>query len=283
MELLVAGLDGDRIVAALLDIEGVRVVYKPHPATGSQDAAYARADSAVREQLHAAGAPHEVMTGVSGLYAAFNAADMLISDVSSVVTDFLSARKPYAVTNPHGLDDDEFRTEYPSAAAAALVRPDTIDTLAAIVEDARGVDRLAAERNEVATYLLGPDRSDPLAGFADALDAAIAVDTSAPTGQAGTSTRRAPTAQSEEDVDDDRPQRRPRRGVRALAARRRRRPARLITSANVACGFHAGDPLTLRTVCAAAVERRRVDRRPGVLPRPRRASAAASSTSTPTS
>jgi len=29
----------------------------------------------------------------------------------------------------------------------------------------------------------------------------------------------------------------------------------LVTSANVACGFHAGDPLTLRRTCAAAVER----------------------------
>src|SRR5919205_3113519 len=29
----------------------------------------------------------------------------------------------------------------------------------------------------------------------------------------------------------------------------------VITSANVACGFHAGDPLTLRRTCAAAVER----------------------------
>ncbi|TCB93492.1 LamB/YcsF family protein [Micromonospora zingiberis] len=30
----------------------------------------------------------------------------------------------------------------------------------------------------------------------------------------------------------------------------------LITSANVACGFHAGDPATMRRVCAAAAERR---------------------------
>jgi UPF0271 protein len=29
----------------------------------------------------------------------------------------------------------------------------------------------------------------------------------------------------------------------------------LVTSANVACGFHAGDPLTLRRTCAEAVER----------------------------
>ena len=30
----------------------------------------------------------------------------------------------------------------------------------------------------------------------------------------------------------------------------------LVTSANVACGFHAGDPLTLRTTCRYATERR---------------------------
>lgn len=29
----------------------------------------------------------------------------------------------------------------------------------------------------------------------------------------------------------------------------------VVTSANVACGFHAGDPLTLRTTCRYAAER----------------------------
>ena len=29
----------------------------------------------------------------------------------------------------------------------------------------------------------------------------------------------------------------------------------IVTSANVACGYHAGDPSTLRTVCRAAAER----------------------------
>ena len=29
----------------------------------------------------------------------------------------------------------------------------------------------------------------------------------------------------------------------------------VITSANIACGFHAGDPLTMRRVCAEAVTR----------------------------
>jgi len=165
---------GAAMIAALLAIPGVRVVYKPHPATGSQDAAYLRADERLRAQVRAAGGPHEVLTGVEGLYTAFNSADLLISDVSSVVTDFLSSRKPYVVTNPHELDDDAFRAEYPSAAAAALVGPATIDRLAGIVDDARGADVLRAQRDAVATYLLGTERSDPLAGFAEAVDAALA-------------------------------------------------------------------------------------------------------------
>ena len=67
-----------------------------------------------------------------------------------------------------------------------------------------------------------------------------------------------------------RSQQRSRRVVRCVDARRRRRHARLVTSANVACGFHAGDPSTLRRVCAVGGRARRRDRRPGVVSRPRR-------------
>ena len=54
----------------------------------------------------------------------------------------------------------------------------------------------------------------------------------------------------------------------------------VVTSANVACGFHAGDPSTLRAVCTAAVANGVVDRRPGRLSGPRRVRPPATSTST---
>ena len=44
----------------------------------------------------------------------------------------------------------------------------------------------------------------------------------------------------------------------------------IVTSANVACGFHAGDPSIMRRVCARAAAGGRRRRRPGVLPRPGR-------------
>ena len=44
----------------------------------------------------------------------------------------------------------------------------------------------------------------------------------------------------------------------------------MVTSANVACGFHAGDPATMRRVCARGGGPGRRGRRPGGLPRPGR-------------
>ena len=34
----------------------------------------------------------------------------------------------------------------------------------------------------------------------------------------------------------------------------------VVTSANVACGFHAGDPVTMRRVCTLAVEKGEIGR-----------------------
>ena len=55
----------------------------------------------------------------------------------------------------------------------------------------------------------------------------------------------------------------------------------VVTSANVACGFHAGDPSTLRARVHGGGRQRRGDRGPGVVPGPPRASGGASSTSIP--
>ena len=40
----------------------------------------------------------------------------------------------------------------------------------------------------------------------------------------------------------------------------------VVTSANVACGFHAGDPTLLLRTCQVAADRERSNRRAGELP-----------------
>ena len=103
------------------------------------------------------------------VYECFNQSDMLISDISSVVSDFVATGKPYMVTNPVGLADDDFRAKFPSAAAAYLIGPDCagladIGALAA----GNGDDPLAEDRRKLRCYLLGPDSPVAQTRFNDA-------------------------------------------------------------------------------------------------------------------
>jgi len=116
------------------------------------------------------GSRHRVITGPRpALYECFNQSDMLISDISSVVSDFIATGKPYIVTNPVGLADDDFRAKFPSAAAAYLIGPDCAG-LAAIgaLAAGNGDDPMAEDRRKLRCYLLGPDSPDAQTRFNDA-------------------------------------------------------------------------------------------------------------------
>ncbi|MDX6330506.1 MAG: hypothetical protein QOI83_2889 [Streptomycetaceae bacterium] len=119
---------------------------------------------------------HRVASGSSpSLYDCFNHAELLIGDVSGVVTDFLVTDKPYAVTNPAGLGAEQFRERYPAAAAGYLLGADPAELdeiLDHLGKD--GADPLADERRRVRSYLLGPFESDTLALFERALDSLLA-------------------------------------------------------------------------------------------------------------
>lgn len=113
---------GVEIVSALL-ARDVRVVFRPHPYT-RRNAALARASAEVAGLLatHArtTGVPHAVDPGARSFAEAANEADAMVSDVSSVVTDFLFSEKPFAIIAP-GDDRDEFVRRHPVAAAAYVV------------------------------------------------------------------------------------------------------------------------------------------------------------------
>jgi hypothetical protein len=241
-------LMGPRIVRALLDAAPLRVLYKPHPLTGTRDPRAARAHEKIAAMIAAAnqagptspagataaaelariqarlltlaggaqgthgasglmlpdyavlsrdGRPdpqaeeewrrleatwhqlywssedpsrHRVITGPRpAVYECFNQSDVLISDISSVVSDFVATGKPYMVTNPGALADDDFRAKFPSAAAAYLIGPDCaglagLGTLAA----GNGDDPLAGDRRQLKHYLLGPDSPDAQTRFNEA-------------------------------------------------------------------------------------------------------------------
>ncbi|MFF7654612.1 hypothetical protein ACFZCY_33075 [Streptomyces sp. NPDC007983] len=104
---------------------------------------------------------HQVITGPRpAIFTCFNQADVLISDVSSVVSDYLTSEKPYAVANTSGLSEEEFRANFPTVRAATILTPEATEVpeLLEAVRDPEK-DTLAAARAELKVHLLGP--SDP--------------------------------------------------------------------------------------------------------------------------
>ena len=162
---------GERIARDVLD-SGAALLFKPHPLTGHRLPEAGRARQAIDELVAKAGNGSLVVpNSPDALYTAFNDADLLISDISSVITDFLASRKPYAVTNRRDVPDAEFRAAFPSASAAELLGSD-LSVLPAALADAAGADPRRAQREALARYLLGPE-GDPLAVFLDEVDAFV--------------------------------------------------------------------------------------------------------------
>ncbi|MEV4923988.1 hypothetical protein [Streptomyces roseoverticillatus] len=226
-------LAGENIVRALLADPKVRLLYKPHPMTGSVDPRAGRANERIQAMIREAvaartgarpgpeaaaeldrrtaeldrlttstfrdsadeiermmlqGTPepgraatveaataaweaaywaslpdweHQIITTARpALFSCFNEADVLISDVSSVVSDYLISEKPYAVANTSGMTEEEFRTSFPTVSAATILTPEAgeVAGLLAAVRDPR-LDGLAEARAELKVQLLGP--SDP--------------------------------------------------------------------------------------------------------------------------
>lgn len=216
-------VQGEIIVKALLEAEPpVRVVYKPHPFTGTRSAKARAADLRIKALIEAANqasgavplaavpAPpgqvdaeaaglkwtdaaasrdavtppeevaaeraaarawndaywaaqpanrHLVVTGSQpNVYDCFNEADALVSDISSVVSDFIASGKPYAVVDSAGVGEKAFKAANTAVRAAFILDPaaDGLGELLAAVRDPEA-DPLAADRTELKTYLLGPD------------------------------------------------------------------------------------------------------------------------------
>lgn len=91
------------------------------------------------------------------LYDCFDQADLLVSDISSVVSDFICTLKPYALTDTAELGFPEFREQNTAARAGYLLNSDAkgIDKLVAMLRRPER-DVLQPYRAELRDYLLGP-------------------------------------------------------------------------------------------------------------------------------
>ncbi|MEU0213414.1 hypothetical protein ABZ258_46065, partial [Streptomyces canus] len=110
---------------------------------------------------------HRVVAGAEPrLFDCFNVSDAMVSDISSVVSDFIASGKPYAVTDSAELGVEEFKRQNTAVRAAVILSNSATelgDLLRAV--RARAADPLAEDRKELKEYLLGPDEPASIEQF----------------------------------------------------------------------------------------------------------------------
>ncbi|GAA1430836.1 hypothetical protein GCM10009616_16460 [Microlunatus lacustris] len=164
---------GERIVSALLE-RGATVIFRPHPFSYdfAEDAATIRrihdllaADARRTGRAHLWGAAAE---SERGILDCINTSDAMVSDVSSVVVDYLFSGKPFAMVAVPAAPK-EFVAEFPVAAASYVVRGDLGDLdvqLSALL----GADPLREQRLALRADYLG---DFPAEHYADAFVDAV--------------------------------------------------------------------------------------------------------------
>jgi hypothetical protein len=149
---------GPEIVRALID-RGATVVFRPHPlsyrwrirrAVVQEIREILRADKAASNRRHRWGRTVDKKWTVADCA---NHSHALISDVSSVVSDFLQSGKPYAMTSMRASIED-FRAEFSVAETGYVILGD-LSNLDEALDDLLVRDPLSEARAERKRYVLG--------------------------------------------------------------------------------------------------------------------------------
>jgi CDP-glycerol glycerophosphotransferase (TagB/SpsB family) len=162
---------GEALVRSLL-AAGLDVTYRPHPRTGANDFRARERDLAIRGLLR--GTPGGRVDTTTPLAAAFRAADVLVTDISSLTMEWLPTLKPLVVTRPGGAE--VVVPESPLLAAVprldAADAPRAAELVAGILAD----DATLADRRALVDHYLGDvTPGAPTRRFVSACEQAIAL------------------------------------------------------------------------------------------------------------
>jgi len=137
----------------LLKKSNIKVVFKPHPYTGMINPSVARALKRLHSLFEGAGNA-EVYGADKNIHELMNESGMMITDVSSVLNDYLYTEKPIIITNPHGLSDSRYHEMFFSSRGAYIL-DQNLSSLGEFVAQIRTEDLLKEERLNAKEYSLG--------------------------------------------------------------------------------------------------------------------------------
>jgi CDP-glycerol glycerophosphotransferase (TagB/SpsB family) len=162
---------GETIVRSIMDAPGLDIIYRPHPYTGRHDLAVRESDRRIREMIEASEHTGRIDTDTP-FTDLMGSAHLLVADVSAVVVDFLETDRPYMVTDPGHVTNDE-EAESALGAGYVLTR-DNVDQIVPMIQEALESDPYNHHRARWRTYHFGDyRRGESLAAFERALGDAM--------------------------------------------------------------------------------------------------------------
>ncbi len=159
---------GVRMIRKLLrHYTEMQVWFRPHPASGVRLPQMLTAITEINTILRRAGNGHRVTADDDlSLAECLSSADILLSDISSVATDYLYTERPVITADPQGLSQADFVGAFPTQASSYLVGPN-LEGLNQAIDLALGEDPLAAARVAMKKRVLGDTPNGPQAAFAE--------------------------------------------------------------------------------------------------------------------
>ena len=154
---------GYAMVESLIKNGSYEILYKPHPFTGRDKNGVTCQYVYKMKELMMTSDRVTIYGNDANIHDLINLSDLMITDVSSVLNDYLYTRKPMILTNPRGQGRDEFRIAFPTSTATYIL--DQAGDILCAVEAIVSNDRLWDERLEICKQSLGDFPEGSLSRF----------------------------------------------------------------------------------------------------------------------
>ena len=141
------------VFSKLIKNDKYQLLFKAHPYTGSIKATTRNALNKLNH-LFESSDNVRIFDAGKNIHDLMNESDMIITDVSSVLNDYLYTEKPIIITNPGAMDKEQYHKQFFSSQAAYILKQD-MSNLLDVLEKLIQTDSLREQRRKTKEYSLG--------------------------------------------------------------------------------------------------------------------------------
>lgn len=149
--------------------KNIEIFFKPHPFTGTTKRnsthEYLKEMKKKSEQYN-----FTIIGKNDSIYEYMNISDLMITDISSTIIDYLYTNKPIILTNPKSISDDILKDDFKSSNATYIL--DDPKKLKELFMNMIENDFLKDRREEVSKYILG-DTKNSFKKFNEVINASL--------------------------------------------------------------------------------------------------------------